>query len=148
MTDVTINMEGGRLWHPQDAYDADRPAAFSGIEESLSRRRAYNVSISIAASTALLISSKVPGAQEISDYENALRYNTHFSDIFTLNQDAPGNVTNREFATFFNVLRCFDEDSDRIKSDTSSALKASNFIVYFILPPFFSCHSTHFEFKQ
>jgi hypothetical protein len=92
--------------------------------------------------------SKIPGAAEIRDYENARHYNTHFDDIFVATANPPSNVTNREFATFFNVLRCFGEDSDRIKSDSSSALKASNFIVYFILPPFFSSYNAHFEFKQ
>jgi hypothetical protein len=84
--------------------------------------------------------TRVPGAPEINDYENARYYNTHFDDIFAHAANPPSNITNREFATFFNVLRCFDEDSDHIKIDSSS--------LYFIFPPFFSFHSAHFEFKQ
>ncbi|OJA13562.1 hypothetical protein AZE42_13275 [Rhizopogon vesiculosus] len=68
--------------------------------------------------------------------------------MFEQTQNQSGDVTSREFATFFHVLRCFDEDSELIKSDSSSALKASNFIVYFILPPFLSSFTPHFEFKQ
>ncbi|OJA19944.1 hypothetical protein AZE42_11603 [Rhizopogon vesiculosus] len=52
--------------------------------------------------------------------------------MFEQTQNEWGDVTNREFATFFHVLRCFDEDSELIKSDSSSALKASNFIVKWV----------------
>ena len=37
----------------------------------------------------------------------------------------------REFAKFFNILRCFDDGSDRITNDGSSAMKASDFAVLF-----------------
>jgi hypothetical protein len=74
----------------------------------------------------------VPEGKEVMDYQNAQAYATHFNNIFVASPNSPGKVTNREFATFFNVLRCFDEDSDRIANDGSSAMKASNLVVYFI----------------
>jgi hypothetical protein len=96
----------------------------------------------------LPILAKVPEGEEIRDYQNAQAYATHFNNIFVASPNPPGKVTSREFTTFFNVLRCFDEDSDRIMNDRSSAMKASNLIVYFISPPFFSRCNSHFEFKQ
>jgi hypothetical protein len=95
----------------------------------------------------LLTLRKLPGVDDI-DYRNARIYYPHFLRIFVQTLGSSGKVTNREFLAFFNVLRCFDPDSGRIQSDPSSAQKTSNFIVYFILPPFFSCLSEHFEFKQ
>ncbi|OAX31342.1 hypothetical protein K503DRAFT_95642 [Rhizopogon vinicolor AM-OR11-026] len=102
------------------------------IEEALAKLRTFAVT----------------QAQDNADYQHACLYDTHFNDMFEQTQNQLGDVTNGEFATFFHVLQCFDEDSDIIKSDSSSALKASNFIVYFILPPFFPPVSPHFEFKQ
>jgi len=94
------------------------------------------------------ILAKVPEGEEIRDYHNAQAHATHFNNIFVVSPDPPGEVTDREFATFFHVLRCFGKDSDRVASDGSSAFKASNFVVYFISPPFFSRYNSHFEFKQ
>jgi len=94
------------------------------------------------------ILAKVPEGEEIRDYQNAQSYATHFNNIFVPSPNPPGKVTNREFATFFHVLRCFDEDSDNITNDGSFATKARNLVVYFISPPFFSRYSSHFEFKQ
>ena len=47
-------------------------------------------------------------------------------------------ISDREFAAFYNLLRCFDKDVSMIAHNTSSSLKASNFTVHFIQPPFFS----------
>ena len=48
-------------------------------------------------------------------------------------------ISDREFAAFYNLLRCFDQDAEMIADrKTSSSLKASNFTVHFIQPPFFS----------
>jgi hypothetical protein len=55
------------------------------------------------------------------------------NDIFVAAPKPPGKVTNREFAKFFNILRCFDEDSDRITNDGSSAMKASDLVVLFYI---------------
>ncbi|KAG2134466.1 hypothetical protein DEU56DRAFT_809215, partial [Suillus clintonianus] len=128
MDDVTHNMAGGKLHLPNN----ERLAELSEIEASLAQRRTY----------------KVPRAPENRDYENACQDTEHLHDIFesTLNQS--GTVTDREFMAFFDVLRCFDEDSKHISADSSSALKTSNFIVYFIVPPFFSNRSKPFELKQ
>jgi hypothetical protein len=94
------------------------------------------------------ILAKVPEGEEVRDFRNAQAYATHFDYIFVASPNPSGKVTNREFATFFNVLRCFDEDSGRITIDGSSAMKASNLVVYFISPPFSSRYNLHFEFKQ
>jgi hypothetical protein len=147
LQDVRNNMAGGRLFRPEIV---DRPGV-SGIEESLAKRRTYIVSTSVTCFTFYSPSptlGKVPGAGDITDYQNARIYETLFGQVFTPALDSSGQVTNREFLAFFNVLRCFDPDSDRIQINSSSALKASNFIVYFIMPPFFSCLNQHFEFKQ
>ncbi|KAG1831980.1 hypothetical protein F4604DRAFT_1946265 [Suillus subluteus] len=128
MEDVTHNMAGGRLYLPND----ERLVKVSEIEASLTRRRTYNV----------------PSAPGNRDYRNACQYTEHFHNIFEWTPNQSGTVTDQEFVAFFNVLRCFDEDSKHISADSSSALKTSNFIVYFIVPPFFSRRSEHFELKQ
>jgi hypothetical protein len=92
------------------------------------------------------ILAKGPEGEKIRDYQNA--YATYFNNIFVASPNPLGKVTSGEFATFFHVLRCFDEDSDRITNAESSAMKASNLVVYFISPPFFSRYNSHFEFKQ
>jgi hypothetical protein len=60
-------------------------------------------------------------------------------------------ISNREFAAFYNILRCFAQDAEMIADrKTSSSLKAGNFTVHFIQPPFFSeIHddSHGFEYK-
>ena len=124
-------MGGGRWWRAGDVHHADFPNAILQIEQALVVRRAYVVSTSIAASMSLHHSS-VPEDKEVRDYQNARAYATHFNNIFVESPNSPGKVTNREFATFFNVLRCFDEDSDRITNDGSSAMKVNNLVVYFI----------------
>ncbi|KAG1734454.1 uncharacterized protein EDB91DRAFT_1250976 [Suillus paluster] len=149
MADVRNNLAGGGWWHPNNVHGDEFPVAISGIEEALAQSHTYNVSTSIAVSIALpQFFPKVPAAREIRDYRNALSYTTQFNKIFTLAANQSGEDSHQEFATFFNVLRCFGEDSDCIESDGSSALKASNFIVYFISPPFFARRSPHFEFSQ
>ena len=74
------------------------------------------------------------------DLENARSYETQFDRVFALaGTQSPVTVLNgREFAAFYNVLRCFDDDVDKINNDPSSSLKANNFTVHFIQPPFFS----------
>ena len=78
--------------------------------------------------------------RDIRNIENARVYETQFNRVFELAATEPPTVTsNREFAAFHNILRCFDEDVDLIADkETSSSLKASNFTVHFIQPPFFS----------
>ena len=56
-----------------------------------------------------LIIPKVPRAQENRDYQNARKYAEHFHIIFESTPNQSGNVTDREFVAFFNVLRCFEE---------------------------------------
>jgi len=78
------------------------------------------------------ILANVPEGKEIRNYQNAQAYATHFNNIFVASPNSPGKVTNQEFATFFNVLQCFNEDSNRITNDGLSVMKASNLIAYFI----------------
>ena len=74
------------------------------------------------------------------DLENARSYETQFDRVFALaGTQSPATVlSGREFSAFYNVLRCFNEDVERVNNDPSSSLKASNFTLYFIQPPFFS----------
>ncbi|OJA15923.1 hypothetical protein AZE42_02653 [Rhizopogon vesiculosus] len=144
MEDVENNLQGGRLWRSVNLLDDDCPAAIATIEQSLARRRTFNIP-----------------PEENSDLEHALEHDAPFWAIYEQTPNVVHNVTDREFATFFHVVRCFDEDSTRIKNDGSSAMKASNFIsagssamkasnfvVYFISPVFFSSFNERFEFKQ
>ena len=61
-------------------------------------------------------------------------------------------ISDREFAAFHYLLRCFDLDVELIAEEkNSSSLKTSNFTVHFIQPPFFSeIHddSRGFRYKQ
>ena len=73
------------------------------------------------------------------DLENARSYQTQFTRVFALAGTQPHTVINgREFAAFYNVLRCFNRDVEKITTASSSSLKASNFTVHFIQPPFFA----------
>ena len=73
------------------------------------------------------------------DLQNARSYETQFNRVFTLGTTESRTViSDREFAAFYNLLRCFDKDVSMIARNKSSSLKASNFTVHFIQPPFFS----------
>lgn len=74
------------------------------------------------------------------DYDNAHFYE-EFSRVFVLagTDQTHTVISGREFAAFYNVLRCFNEDVSKIvHKSASSSLKASNFTVHFVQPPFFS----------
>ncbi|GBE81004.1 hypothetical protein SCP_0307270 [Sparassis crispa] len=72
------------------------------------------------------------------DFQNA-RSLSHFSQSFISVVGSPGTVEgDKEFATFYHVLRRFSNDAPLVHSDPSSSLKASSFMVYFIHSPFFS----------
>ena len=65
---------------------------------------------------------------------HAQAHATHVNDIFVAAPKPPGKVTIREFAKFFNILQCFDEDSDHITNNGSSgAMKASDLVVLFYI---------------
>ncbi|OBZ65087.1 hypothetical protein A0H81_14925 [Grifola frondosa] len=58
-------------------------------------------------------------------------------------------INDREFATFYNVLRCYQEDAQQVKLNQSSSLKASTFMTSFIQPVFFSLRSeAPFQYKE
>ncbi|KAG2342425.1 hypothetical protein BDR05DRAFT_1026657, partial [Suillus weaverae] len=110
----------------------DHKEIFSRLQIRVFRLQRWtmdDVTHNMAGGSPSLILPKVPRAPENRDYQNACQHTEHFHNIFesTLNQS--GTVTDREFVAFFNVLRCFDEDSKLISADSSSALKTSNFIV-------------------
>ncbi|KAI5993417.1 hypothetical protein EDC04DRAFT_1270973 [Pisolithus marmoratus] len=82
--------------------------------------------------------------QESRDFEIAQEYGEDdglFDKIFeTLwgNEGTRLRVLNkREFTTFYNILRCWQEDARKVRDQKSSAFKAGNFASYFIQPPFF-----------
>ena len=85
------------------------------------------------------------------DYKIARkRYETQFKRVFTpVETESPTLVKYREFAAFYNLLRGFNEDVVSIARDNiSSSIKASNFAMHFLHPPFFSLHSRRFEYRQ
>jgi hypothetical protein len=73
------------------------------------------------------------------DFQNAHCYETHFNRVFTAgSSESQTVINNREFAAFYHLLRCFDEDVSTVANNTSSSLKASNFTVHFVQSPFLS----------
>ncbi|KAF8452259.1 hypothetical protein L210DRAFT_3517879 [Boletus edulis BED1] len=114
---------------------AELPSAFQEIQNALQSPRFYKA-------------SNVEGSQ---DYK-VLRewYGKEFDCIFVAaDTESPGLVTYREFAAFYNLLRGFDEDVLRIAGHSiSSSFRASNFVMHFVHPPFFSLLSCRFEYWQ
>ncbi|KAG6374935.1 hypothetical protein JVT61DRAFT_3685 [Boletus reticuloceps] len=92
--------------------------------------------------------SDVEGSQ---DYK-VLRewYGKEFDCIFVaVNTESPGLVTYWEFAALYNLLQGFNEDVLRITSHgISSSFRASNFVMHFVHPPFFSLLSRRFKYWQ
>ena len=83
------------------------------------------------------------------DLQNARSRQGPFNDSYMLSAQEPINVNDsREFAAFYNVVRSYHADSARIREDSSSSLKASNFTVYFMLPPFFSSPGTRLRYSE
>lgn len=73
------------------------------------------------------------------DFQNVRRYETQFNRVFMAGSAGSQTViNNREFAAFYHLLRCFDEDVSTVANNTSSSLKASNFTVHFVQSPFLS----------
>ncbi len=93
-----------------------------------------------------------PEDNQNRDCQNARSYRIEFDLIFAPAGAESNTVLSvREFAAFYNVLRCYHSDTLKIKrADTTSSLKASNFTVHFIQPAFFSDHddSRDFKFQQ
>ncbi|KAN0081576.1 hypothetical protein V8E55_009200 [Tylopilus felleus] len=114
--DVTQNLQGGIMTN----NISHLPSTFENIRNALARPRLYR---------------EPPEAHAESSQET----DNTFERVFELAATEPTVTSNREFSAFHNILRCFDEDVDLIADkDTSSSLKASNFTVHFIQPPFFS----------
>ncbi|KAH0831420.1 hypothetical protein J3R83DRAFT_14092, partial [Lanmaoa asiatica] len=92
-----------------------------------------------------------------SDLENSqdfqvarMWYQTQFERVFMpIESNSRALVRSREVAAFYNVLRSFNDDVLRIAGhNVSSSLKASNFAIHFLQPPFFSLLSCKFEYQQ
>ncbi|KAI6006171.1 hypothetical protein F5J12DRAFT_832652 [Pisolithus orientalis] len=133
MDDVHDNLRGGR-------YTENGRADLAEIEEIQQ----------------LLGSDRIYDLQALrpnNDFEIALEYpegGDLFGRIFkTFTGEAQGlTVRNeREFATFYHILRCFREDASKICAQRSSSVKAGNFAAYFIQPPFFSDGSTDIKYE-
>lgn len=84
------------------------------------------------------------------DFGYAQSYDARFDRVLASGGARLRMVTSaREFAAFYDVLRCFHGDVAGIRDGTSSSIKASNFAAHFIQPPFFSEYqSYHFEYHQ
>ena len=91
---------------------------------------------------------KVSPGRESQELQIARRYSACFDEIFVETQaPSPAAKDDREFAAFFNVLRWYRPDAERIQTKEYASLKASTLIVYFILPPFFSRPTERFACK-
>ena len=144
--DVRCNLENGTFFD----HGSNRTCSIlSGIEARMAQRRTYHVSAFCCRIYGpSLILPKVPTGEN-RELENALHYPTYFEQIFVASQAPSVAVKNdREFGAFFNILRYYHADSVRIQTDASSSLKASNFTVYFILPPFFSSPIECFKYNE
>lgn len=89
-----------------------------------------------------------PDDNQTRDCQNARSYRIEFDRIFA-SAGAESNtvLSDREFAAFYNVLRCYHSDALKIKDVDAPSLKASNFSVHFIQPTFFSGHDDSLDFK-
>ncbi|KAN0081577.1 hypothetical protein V8E55_009201 [Tylopilus felleus] len=132
--DVTRNLQGGIMTN----NISHLPSTFENIRNALARPRLYREPPEAHAESSQETDNTAE-RRDIRDIENARVYKTQFERVFELAATEPTVTSNREFSAFHNILRCFDEDVDLIADkDTSSSLKASNFTVHFIQPPFFS----------
>ena len=143
--DVRDNLHGGTIFNHGD--DRTCPV-LEGIELQLARPRTYSVSTFFLDLQHIRIFPKLSAVQESQDFHIARSYASHFDEIFVASQaQSPAVNDGREFTAFFNVLRCYHPDTERIQTKEGTSLKASTLIVYFIVPPFFSRPSEHFACK-
>ncbi|KAI6002621.1 hypothetical protein F5J12DRAFT_840168 [Pisolithus orientalis] len=138
MDDVHNNLRGGRY---TESERADLPEIVE-IQQLLGSDRIYN-----------LQALRTNNEQQNKDFEIALEYpegGDLFGRIFkTFSDEARGLMVRneREFATFYHILRCFREDASKICAQRSSSIKAGNFAAYFIQPPFFSDGGTDIKYE-
>ncbi|KIJ59603.1 hypothetical protein HYDPIDRAFT_33043 [Hydnomerulius pinastri MD-312] len=119
LADVENNLRGGNFY----GNGEDLPPGLDTIQSRLALPRTY----------------KAETARDNKDLEIAQTYDpTLFGHIFKTTSAEPRVTDNREFATFYHVLRCFQQDAHSMSFNNSSLFKASNFTVYFVQPPFFS----------
>ncbi|KAG6374813.1 hypothetical protein JVT61DRAFT_4197 [Boletus reticuloceps] len=117
---------------------AELPSAFKDIHDALAEPRRY----------------KASSVEDTDDYQFARkRYNVQFDRIFTpveteSTESSVVVVHSREFAAFYNVLRGFNEDALRLANQYPASVKASNFVIHFLQPPFLSLHSRNLEYQQ
>jgi hypothetical protein len=146
-SDVKGNLNGGSLYP-----EADRTCPIlAEIGDRMTQIRTYNsVSTSFIALIVIVhvILPKEPTGEDNTELHLALKYSQYLTGIYEPSQGTPSVKDNREFEALFNILHCYHKNSKLIQDDSSSSLKTSNFTVYFALPPFFSCRSEHFKYKQ
>ncbi|KIJ67453.1 hypothetical protein HYDPIDRAFT_108230 [Hydnomerulius pinastri MD-312] len=130
MADVKNNLRGGGFY----GNGQDPPPELDAIQAQLALPRTY----------------KAETARDNKDLENALTYDRMlFKRVFETSSAEARVTDNREFATFYHILRCFQQDVPGISKDKSLSFKASNFTVYFAQPPFFSQNrSEPFHYHQ
>ena len=145
----TIITTDNFLLHPAAA------AAFTAIQEALEQPRVYKLVCNLPCwsrhSPEADAGSFQDDVKEKRDYQNAVSYKTQFDNIFKAGEvTAVGVDIDREFATFYHLLRCFNEDVSKVAQhpSSSSSLKASNFTVHFAQPPFLSANHANFEYRQ
>ncbi|KAG6370340.1 hypothetical protein JVT61DRAFT_12146 [Boletus reticuloceps] len=75
------------------------------------------------------------------------RYKVQFDRIFrpAKIESSMSLVGHWEFSAFNNALGSVSEDMNEITNYTTSAIKAANFVTYFLQPPFLSSHNCIFQ---
>ncbi|KAG6380506.1 hypothetical protein JVT61DRAFT_8665 [Boletus reticuloceps] len=130
-TDVEENLQGGTLTEDITAL----PPGFGEVRDALAQPRRY----------------KASDVKDNQDFRVAQKwYKTQFKRVFAPDEtNSRTLVRSREVAAFYNLLRGFNDDVLRIAGHkVSSSVKASNFAIHFIQPPFFSLLSCNFEYQQ
>ncbi|KAF8888840.1 hypothetical protein BD779DRAFT_434491 [Infundibulicybe gibba] len=133
-TDVHHNLRGGRIITP----DGPRPEKMAEFEGDLSQKRAYIQPIGNENESLELRRAR----EQYPGYFSLIFKEKNLMDVDISSApvaiDTSSDASDREFATFFDILRYHCGDSAHIKTDESSALKANYLAVPFMLPPFYS----------
>ena len=86
------------------------------------------------------------------DFQNVRRYETQFNRVFMAGSAGSQTViNNREFAAFYHLLRCFDEDILTVANNKYFFISQGHFTVHFVQSPFLSGNesdSRGFQYQQ
>ncbi|KAF8804844.1 hypothetical protein BYT27DRAFT_7340010 [Phlegmacium glaucopus] len=100
-----------------------KPLEIQNLETSLRGKRSFNA----------------PDDDPNLSILHAARYTLQSESTYICSTEDRASIkSNKEFAAFYVLLRCFYTDASRYKGVTSSSLKAHALKGDFILPPFFS----------